>query len=78
MNDHDLLIRIDERVHKDADRMKNIECILEKGDARFIGHDREIDKLKAWNNKATGAVTILGTVLTAIIVWVFKFLGGKG
>ena len=77
MDDHDLLIRIDERVHKSDDRMKRIEKTLEKGEVRFKDHDDEIREIRTWKNKVTGALTLIGVLMTGLIVFVFKMMGGK-
>ncbi len=77
MNDHDLLIRIDERVHKSDERMKRIEGTLERGEIRFKDHDTEIKEIRTWKNKVTGGLTLIGIFVTGLIVFIFKMMGGK-
>ena len=51
--DHDLLIRIDERTEA-----------LEK---YVIGLDKDVEKLKSWKYKTTGAISIIGVVVGYLI-----------
>jgi len=78
MDDHDLLIRIDERVHKDAELIERIECILYEGKVRFKDHDNDIKEIRAWKDKVTGAVTLIGLFVTGIIVYILKHIPFTG
>lgn len=50
MNDHDLLVRIDERI-------KNIDNFI-------ITQSIDIDKLKTFKNRSMGAIGIIGSFCT--------------
>ena len=52
MDDHDLLIRIDERT-------ENIENLVKE-------HDVDIDKLKMWKNRTKGAISIISGIVGLI------------
>lgn len=77
MNDHDLLIRIDEHLQSMDDCIDRMEKTLEKGEVRFKDHDDEIKEIRTWKNKVTGAITIIGVLMTGLIVFMIKMMGGK-
>ena len=56
--DHDLLIRIDERTEA-------LELYVK-------GIGKDVEKLKSWKNKTTGAITIIGVVVGYIICLISK------
>lgn len=51
--DHDLLIRIDERTEALDEYVKKV--------------GKDVEKLKSWKNKTTGAISIIGVVVGYII-----------
>lgn len=59
MNDHDLLIRIDERQKETIERIDDIKVSLCDGNKRFEGHDGRIKKLEVWRGYASGSVAVI-------------------
>jgi len=57
-DDHDLLIRIDERT-------ETLEYYLK-------GLDRDVEKLMSWKNKIVGAISIIGIVVSYLIFLISK------
>ena len=60
MNDHDLLIRIDER-------MERLESILKEGQRTFRNHDERIRNLEQSQSKVMGIVITVGSMITVAV-----------
>jgi len=68
MDDHDLLIRIDERTEHFDERMEyfedRIEEALVKGSDRFLLHEKRLQDLERNQSKLMTYVIIIGGVIT--------------
>lgn len=62
MNDHDLLVRIDERTASVLERLK-------AGDEHFKEHSHRIRALELWRSGTAGAMALLGALVAAAFNW---------
>lgn len=60
MDDHDLLIRIDERMENIE---KKVDEIRTNCTARTTKMTRDIEGLRSWKNKMAGAIALLGAAV---------------
>jgi|LGOV01.1.fsa_nt_gb hypothetical protein len=73
MEDHDLLIRIDER-------MDNIEAMLNGGKETFKTHDERIRDLEQSQSKIMGIVIVIGTAAASgihVVLWLWDKIRWK-
>jgi hypothetical protein len=59
MNDHDLLVRIDERVNQILER-------LEAGEKKFSIHEERIENLERDSNMIKGAIGLITLFFTSL------------
>ena len=65
--DHELLVRIDERVYSIQKELENIN--------RKIGEQYErIEKLEQWKSYVLGAAAVIGVVVASIVSLAINFL----
>jgi len=72
MDDHDLIIRIDERVGTLIEKVDAVELVLHE-------QKQHINGLKAWRDKVTGAVILANIV--AVPGWIIllqRIISGGG
>ena len=60
MDDHDLLIRIDER-------MERLESMLKEGQRTFRNHDARIRNIEQSQSKVMGIVITVGSMITVAV-----------
>lgn len=71
MDDHDLLIRIDERTENIEREMRAMQ---ENCRVKTKEISNELGLIKAWKNKIAGAIAIIGALVGSIIILFIELL----